>query len=126
MKKGFIAISTILIISAVVLGIAVTVALVSIGEGQASLALTKGEQTLHFVEGCAEDALLKIRSNASYANPGPATITQPEGTCSISVTSGSPNTLIVTTQDTKYKRTVQIQYTRSSSGISMTSWKETP
>ncbi len=124
MKKGFIAISTILIISAVVLGIAVTVALVSIGEGQASLSLTKGEQTLHFVEGCAEDALLKIRSNASYANPGPATITRPEGTCSVSVTSGSPNTLTVTTQDTKYKRSVVILYTRSSSGITLTSWKE--
>lgn len=126
MKNGFIAISTILIISAVVLGIAVTVALSSIGEGQASLALTKGEQTLHFVEGCAEDALLKIRSNASYANPGPVTITRPEGTCSVSVSPGSPNILTVTTEDTKYKRTIQIQYTRSSSGITMTSWKETP
>lgn len=124
MKKGFIAITTILIISVVVLGIATTVALSSIGEGQASFALTKGEDALHFVEGCAEDALLKIRSNASYANPGPALITHPEGTCSVSVVSGSPNIATVTTQDTKYKRTIVIKYTRTATAVTITSWKE--
>lgn len=122
-KNGFIAITTILIISAVVLGIATTVALVSIGEGQASLALTKGENTLQFVEGCAEDALLKIRNNGSYAG---GTITRPEGTCSITIVAGSPSTLTATTQDTKYNRTVEIKYTRSSSGIILSSWKEIP
>lgn len=124
--KGFIAITTILIISAVTLGIATTVALTSIGEGQASFALTKGENTLAFVEGCAEDALLKIRSNASYANPGPALITRPEGTCSVNVVSGSPNTATITTQDPVYKRTIQILYTRSASGVVISSWKEIP
>lgn len=122
-KKGFIAVTTILIISAVVLGIATTVALVSIGEGQASFALTKGEDSWHFIEGCAEDALLKIRANASYAG---GTITRPEGTCSVTIVVGSPNTATVTTQDTKYKRTVQIQYTRSATGVTMSSWKEIP
>lgn len=120
-NKGFIAMTTILIVSAVVLGIATTVALVSIGEGQASLSLTKGEDALQFVEGCAEDALLKIRASASYTG---GTITRPEGTCSVTIVAGSPNTATVTTQDTKYKRTVVINYTRSSSGVTITSWKE--
>ncbi len=121
MKNGFIAITTILIISAVTLGIATTVALTSIGEGQASFSLTKGEDSLQFVEGCAEDALLKIRSSGSYAG---GTISRPEGTCDVTVVSGSPNTLTVTTQDTKYKRTLEISYTRASTGITLTSWKE--
>ncbi len=120
-EGGYVAISIILILTAVVLGIIVTVAQLGIGEGQVSLALSKGEDTLHFVEGCMEDALLKIRSNVSYAG---GTITRPEGTCSITVsTVGSTYTVTATTTATPYKRTVQAVAIRGTT-MSLTRWKE--
>jgi len=120
-EGGYVAISIVLILTAVILGIMVTVAQLGIGEGQVSLALSKGEDTLHFVEGCTEDALLKIRSNASYAG---GTITRPEGTCSITVsTVGSTYTVTTSTTATSYKRTVQAVAIRGTT-VSLTSWKE--
>jgi hypothetical protein len=120
-EKGYVAISVVLILAVVILGIAVTVAQLGIGEGQASLALSKGEDALNFVEGCTEDALLKIRSNASYVG---GTITRPEGTCSITISLvGSTYSVTVTTTATSYKRTIQAVATRSAA-LSLTSWRE--
>jgi|SRR3989344_4925549 len=125
-ESGYIAISIMLILTAVVLGIIVTVAQLGIGEGQVSLALSKGEDTLSFVEGCAEDALLKIRADPSLS--GTFTIGRPpgEGTCSITIVSKLVNTwtVDVTTQATAYKRTVRVILDRLPTGITLTSWKE--
>lgn len=123
-NKGYIAFSTILIVSVVVLAIAVTSSLVSLGEAQSSFAQYNGESTLQFVEGCAEDALLKVRANAAYAG---GSITRPEGTCTITITgAGNPKTLTATTTNTSYKRTVQIVYNRTGTGVTLVSWREIP
>lgn len=120
-NRGFIAMTSILVISTVVLSITLTVTYLSIGQGQAALALTKGEEQLHFVEGCMEDALLKIRSNAAYAG---GTITRPEGTCSITVSqAGTVYTVTATGTATNYRRTVQTVVTRGAT-MTVTSWKE--
>ena len=120
---GYVAISILLILTAVILGIIVTVAHLGIGEGQVSLALSKGEDTLHFVEGCMEDALLKIRSNPSYAG---GTIGRPgsEGTCLITVAGGPTYTVTATTNAWQgYNRTIQVVVVRGAT-MSLTSWKE--
>ena len=122
MQRGYLAISSILIISAVVLAITISVSYLSIGEGQSSLALYKGENTLSFIEGCMEDALLKIRSNPLYNG---TTIMHNGETCTITVVNGGGGnyTLTATTTDTSYIRTVQVVVNRDYS-ITMTSWKE--
>ena len=121
-QRGYVAISIILMLTAVVLGIMVSVAQLGIGEGQASLALSKGEDALNFAEGCAEDAVLNIRSNPSYSG---GTISRPEGTCSIAVSvAGSVYTVTVTTTETKYKRTIQTIVNRGLTAITLTNWKE--
>ena len=120
--KGFVAITTVLILSVVVVAIAATVTLLSIGEAQSSLSLYKGEDTLDFVEGCAEDGLLKSRADSNY-NGG--SITRPEGTCSISISKAeTPWTMTVSTSDTKYQRTIEVKYTRNPTGVTLSSWKE--
>jgi Na+-transporting NADH:ubiquinone oxidoreductase subunit NqrC len=120
-QRGYAALSIVLLLSVIAGVIVITSTLLGIGEGQAALALTKGEETLHFVEGCMEDALLKIRQNASYAG---GSITRPEGTCSITVAqAGSTYTVTATTPVTTYKRSIQAVVQRGSS-ISITSWKE--
>ena len=122
MQKGYIATITVLIIMAVVLATVSTVTFLSIGEAQSGFSLFKGEDTLSFVEGCSEDALLKSRGDLNYSG---GTIDRPEGTCSVTISKVSvPWTMTVTTLDAKYKRTVEIKYTRSPTGITLTSWKE--
>lgn len=120
-SSGYIAISIVLILTAITLGIMITVAQLGIGEGQVAWTLSKGEAALDFSEGCMEDALLKLRSDGSYSG---GTITRPEGTCSITISnSGYTYTVTATSMTTDYKRTVQAVTNRSSSLI-LTSWKE--
>lgn len=122
-QKGYIALLTTIIIMAVVLTTASTVALLSIGEAQSSFALFKGEDALQFVEGCSEDVLLKIRSNPSIA--GTFTIGRPEGQCTATVESGSnPWSVLISTQSTQYKRTIRVIFDRNPTGIILTSWLE--
>src|SRR5690348_16902664 len=97
-QKGFIAISMVILLVALVIAISTTVALLSIDEAESALTLTNGESTLDFVEGCTEDALLKARANASYSG---GNITRPEGTCTVSVSKGGSTwTLTVSTTAT--------------------------
>ncbi|MBI3486298.1 hypothetical protein HY025_05175 [Candidatus Daviesbacteria bacterium] len=127
-KKGYIALSMVLILTAVVIAISVTVALLSIGEGQSALALSKGEDALTFAEGCAEDALLKSRNSTSYSG---GTIGRPgtEGTCSVTVSkAGSTWTITSTTNAASpaYKRTIQNTVTQNGYGVTINAggWKE--
>lgn len=121
-QKGYIATITVLVLLVVVVALVTTVALLSIGEAQGSLALTKGEDTLQFVEGCMEDALLKVRQSPTYSG---GTITRPEGTCSITTSkSGNTWTVTATTTATNYVRTIQVVATRTGQGVTLTSWKE--
>ena len=119
--QGFIALSSVLIISAVVLAVTATVSLLGIGEGQSGLSIYSGEKSYVITEGCMEDALLKTKQSATYAG---GTITRPEGTCVISVSKvGNIWTLTATTQNTAYNRTIEVVCNRSGS-LTLLSWKE--
>ncbi len=120
-QNGYVAIVTMITISAVALVIALMVSVLAIGEAQSSLSYFKGEDTLTFVDGCMEDALLKIKASPTYAG---GTITRPEGTCTITISkAGSTWTTTATTTNTNYKRTIQTVVTRSGT-LTLTSWKE--
>lgn len=122
--RGFAAISTVLILASVVVAVAATITLLSIGEAQSSLVLSKGEDNLTFVEGCVEDYMLKIRANPTL----PGDIVRPEGTCTVSVNNGQSGPvnwdLIITSQTTSYQRQIEVVFTRNPTGITLTSWKE--
>ena len=120
-SNGFIAISAVLIVTAVVISIGITVSLLSIGEGQTSLSLTKGEAVLNLIESCAENTLLIITTDTNYTG---GIINTPEGDCSVAVSKvGSDFTVTSTNTGTTYKRTIQIMFTRSTS-LDISSWKE--
>ncbi len=121
-KQGYIALSAVLIISFVVLAITTSVTFLSIGEAQSSLALLKGEQTLQFVEECAEEALWKARGSSSYTG---GVLTLPEGSCSVTIgKAGNQWTIDVSNIGTSYTRTVRIVITRDEVMITLISWKE--
>ncbi|HWY79469.1 MAG TPA: hypothetical protein VNW29_03865 [Candidatus Sulfotelmatobacter sp.] len=121
-QNGFIAISMVILLVALVIAISTTVALLAVGEAESALTLTNGESTLSFVEGCTEDALLKARANTSYAG---GNITRPEGTCTVTISkAGSIWTLTVSTTATVYVRTIQVVITQDGYGDTISSWSE--
>jgi hypothetical protein len=122
-NRGIVALSIVIILAAVLLAVSITSVFLSVGEAQSGLALYKGEDNLAFVEGCAEDYLLKIRANSSFTA---ADITRPEGTCKITINSGNPNWNITVYPPTTlaYQRKIQVIFTRNATGITITSWKE--
>lgn len=127
---GYIALTSVLVIIAVIVSAALTVTYLAIGEGQSGLALFKGEENLVFVEGCVEDGMLKARSDPNFGNPvGTAVIiNRPEGACSVIVSSkvGVTWTMGVTISGVSvpYKRTIRVIFDRNATGVTLTSWKE--
>lgn len=121
MKKGFVAITSVLVISAVSLSIVATVMLLGVGELLGSFAGVQSSGNLAFVEGCAEDALIKIHTNSTWTG---GSITRPEGTCTVVVNSSNPNWDITVTSGTgDYQRKIQVKATRGTS-LTVTSWEE--
>lgn len=128
-NKGFIALSTVLIISAVTLSIVITVAHLSIGEGQSGLAIQLSEENLADVEGCVEEILLKIHGNASYSATSLAQ--SPTGTCSFTYNTTNPWDVDVsyTYTDTasplrNFNRKIKVKFSRSPTAITLISWQE--
>ena len=131
MQKGFVAVSVVLILISVIIAISITTTLLSIGEAQSGLALFKGEDNLAFTEGCAEDAMLKARSDPAFGDPigTPVDITRPEGACVVTVNSKIVSSTVtwdvtVKSSTTDYKRTIEVVFNRADTGITLTSWKE--
>lgn len=121
MQKGYLAISSILIISAAVLAVTISASYLSIGEGQVSLAQAKSESQLSLIESCLENTLLKLRSNPYSGGGG----VLPEGTCNvIGSDQGNGNYIFyIYSTDVSYYRFIQVSVNRDYS-ITMTSWKE--
>jgi len=120
-NKGFIAISSVLIILTVVTAMSLSVTMLSVGEGQGSFAQTKGRTNLSFIDSCVNDALLKLWASSTYTG---GNVTYPTGTCVITVLeSGGVYTITVTTNDTTYKKTVTLTATRTTT-VNITSYIE--
>lgn len=122
MKKGFVALSTVLILLVVTVSIVSTVTALSIDESKAGYALSQGENALRFSEGCAEEALLHVRNDENYAG---GDIVRPGGVCRIDAShEGVSWTIEVGPVSAEYVRRIRILCERSASGITVTSWQE--
>lgn len=122
-QTGYIALTTVLIILAVVLITVTGITYSSIGEAQSGLALYKGEENLQLVEGCVEDVMLKVRSNPAFNG---TTITRPEGTCTIFYFTPGPATwdFMVYSQTNAYQRVIRVIFFRTNTGITPAAWSE--
>lgn len=120
-RQGYIAITSILIILAVVLIIGTSVSLLSVNDIQSSLSSEKGEQALSLAEACAEDALLRLNNN----NAIPASFTIPEGTCTITGITNIGNNWTFTANAVilNYSKSVQVSAVRTTT-VQVTSWIE--
>lgn len=92
-KGGFIAFTSLLIISAVALAIAASISLLGVDEAKSSLSFKKGQETLKLAEGCLEESLIRLRDDFTYTG---GSLNLGDGSCNITVGgSGSDRTLII-------------------------------
>jgi uncharacterized protein (UPF0333 family) len=120
-SQGFTAITSVLIISAVVLVVSISVSLLAIGEGQSGYSTYRGEDAYFLAEGCMEDALLKSKQNASYTG---GTLTRPEGSCTVSIAKVGSVWTITTSSSGTYTKNIQAVVQRNGSNLTLSSWKE--
>ena len=121
-NRGFVAISVVLILITIVMVISSTITLLSIGEAQSGLSLFQGEDNLDLTEGCVADYLLKIRSNSSFSG---GNVTRPEGTCTITISSGNPNwDMTVSSTQLNFQRKIRVTFTQTNKGLILTKWQE--
>ena len=120
-QKGYIAFSSVLIISAAILIIGITLTLTSISESQKALSGRRREEAIDRVEACIEDAMYSININNSLAT----TITLPEGICTLTIDShvGNNWTFTVSATTNNYTKSIQVITTRAAT-ITPVSWKE--
>ena len=122
-KKGYIALTTVLVVGVVLVTIGLSVSLIAISEGQLSLSGRKNETALQLTESCVQDALLRL-GNTNALN---AIITLPEGTCALVVDStvGTTWTFTVTGVFEGHTKKLQTIAVRGST-VSVTSSLEIP
>lgn len=121
MNKGYIALSSVLVIAAVVVVIGVSVSLLSVSEAQMSLASKKGHESLLLTDGCVEEVLLYLNRRGFL----PSSVNTPEGSCSVQLNSQAGNqwTFTVGGMFEGYHKRIQVTATRDSV-VYINSWKE--
>ena len=86
-NKGFIAVSSLLVISAIVLIISISVPLLSVSGLTQSLSTYKSNYSLNLVESCVEKALFEINQNDSLST----LYSLPEGDCQLVINQNGPD-----------------------------------
>jgi hypothetical protein len=122
LHRGYIALTAVLVVTVLVLVIGVTTSILSVGDIQSSYSSYKNEDVLSFVEGCAEDALMRLNKNGSL----PGSVTLPLlGTCTVTLNSqiGATWNFSVSGTLDNYTKKITVEAQKSGS-ISITSWKE--
>lgn len=124
-SDGFVALTSLLIISAVAMAIAVSIALLGVNEMNNSLAFKKGEEVLKIAESCGEEALLGLRNGANYSG---GTLNVGNGSCTMNISDvgGNKKIEIVATISgpPRYIRRLQIEAKRKGNAINILSWQE--
>ncbi len=125
-RSGFIALISMMIISAVATVIAVGLLLRAIGENQMAVNNDLAQRAQLAATSCAEYALGQLRQNNAYA--GNATLTVDSGdTCYIGVPGGSGNTnrtLVTTSTILDVTQTESISITQLRPQLQISSWQD--
>lgn len=121
-KRGMAALFTVIIISAAALLMAFGASMLGLGEMDMGYTAQKGQQSMSFVNGCAEESLRQLQLNANW--PGQA-LNLNEGSCIIEVVrdENSYNITVFGTVDSFVKK-LQVLAIIDNGIVSTTSWQE--
>jgi len=96
-ERGFTALITVLIVSAITIISATTLIFLSISESLLGFSAAETHEAIQIADSCAEEALFRLKSNQTYSG---GTITIGNGNCIVAITgsggNGSARTIIAT------------------------------
>lgn len=125
LRGGFIAFTSLLIISAVALSIAASISLLGVDEAKSSLSFKKGQEAVKLAEGCLEESLLRLRDNATYSG---GSLNLGDGSCTISISGTGANKTITIeatiTEPSNYIKNLSATVKRIGNSINLLTWQE--
>lgn len=118
---GYVAISSVLVILAVILTITITGSLLSIDGAQISLSENISQTSNQVVESCVNEVLLELTNEATFSG----TVTLPEGSCTVILDSQSGDNWVfsVTGSINNYDTTIQVDLDKTTE-LTINSWLE--
>lgn len=121
LQEGYIAISSVLVILAIILLITLSVSLLAVDGAQISLQSTLREDSNRLVEGCVQEVLLRLNIDDAL----PTSVSLPEITCSVTENShvGNDWNFTVSGSSGSYSNSVTVAATRDTT-VTVTSWQE--
>lgn len=113
---------TVVIVSSAVLIMAYSASLLGLGELEMNYNQQKGSRVFSLADGCAEEAMRRVRLNINYAG---GTLNLRGGSCIISVTpSGADRTINISATEGEYYQSLEIIISLSGNIITINSWQE--
>ena len=124
-RNGYIAFTSILVISIVALMISTSISLLGIGESKSALDYKKGQETLVIAESCAEEALLRLRNDDTYLG---GSLNLGGGSCTINIENVDDNFTIDIQAEIagppNYVKRIQVEAVRAGNSMNIISWAE--
>lgn len=124
-NSGFVAFTSILVISAVVLAIATSISLIGIGSVKSALSGKKGQEALKVAESCVEEGLLRLRDDGNYVG---GTLNVGDGFCTISVGgSGVDRTIDAAGSlvgPPSFTKRIRVTLKKAGNSVNITGWQE--
>lgn len=124
-QRGYIALISILIASAIVLLISLSASLLSIGESKMGLQMNQASESFYLAQSCAEYALIALKNDLNYI--GDETLTINGQDCTILPLEGSGNTdRVIKALSNAYNQTrkIRIEINQVNPEIDIKSWQE--
>lgn len=121
-NRGVAALLTIVIIGAAVLIMAASASQLGLGELESGYYSQKGEEAFSVADGCAEEAMRRLRMDANYAG---GSLNLGAGSCIISVVvAGSSRTVDVVGTVGEYNKKIEVSLTLNGNVITIDNWSE--
>ena len=127
-KRGFIGVVTVLIVAAITLTIAITIALLGTNELLLGFESDQSQEVLQYADGCAEEGYYRLKRNSAYTG---GTIPYTAVNCTISVSgAGANRTITASVTSNDFTRTVdsdvvlQSNTSGDADGVDLTDWDE--
>lgn len=133
-KPGYVALITVLVVSAVAAAIALVILFAGVGSSKSSFGVTQAAQAKAAANACAELALGAIQANITLSTPNTSSYTIDASTktqCDYTITGTSPNYTIsatgtVDSTGKNLKKRVTIILNRVGPTLNIASWQEIP
>lgn len=126
-NSGFGAMLAVVVIGAVTLILALSAALLGLGELDHGFISAKGAEAFSIADGCMEETLRRMRLDSGYGvGAGTIMLTLTNGTCDIDVTDngGGSRTIVITGTTDIYNKKISSDVTITGVNVAVDSWEE--